>query len=54
MPKYLSENNGYIPNALKSLADVKVAMETYECSITAMVDKLEAEAILSDAQLFVD
>jgi len=38
----------------KDLADAKAARETYEYSVTATVGKSEAEAILSNAQRFVD
>lgn len=38
----------------KNLADAKAARETYEYSVTAVVGKPEAEAILSNAQRFVD
>ncbi len=38
----------------KNLADAKAARETYEYSVTATVEKLEAEAILLNAQEFVD
>lgn len=37
----------------KDLADAKAARETYEYSVTATVEKSEAEAILSNAQRFV-
>ena len=47
--------SGDFPKELgKSLADAKAARETYEYSARAMVDRLEAEAILSDAKVFVD
>lgn len=38
----------------KDLADAKAARETYEYSVTATVEKSEAEAILSNAQRFVE
>jgi len=38
----------------KDLADAKAARETYEYSVTATVGKQEAEAILSNAQRFLD
>jgi len=38
----------------RNLADAKAARETYEYSVTAIVGKSEAGAILSNAQLFVD
>lgn len=37
----------------KNLAEVKAARETYEYSVTATVGKSEAEAILSNAKVFV-
>jgi uncharacterized protein (UPF0332 family) len=37
----------------KNLADAKAARETYEYSVTAIVDKSEAETIISNAQQFV-
>lgn len=43
-PKELGEN----------LADAKAARETYEYSVTATVEKSEAEAILLNAQGFVN
>ncbi|MEM3055224.1 MAG: hypothetical protein QXM52_05925 [Candidatus Bathyarchaeia archaeon] len=47
--------SGVFPKELgKSLADVKASRETYEYSVTAIVDRLEAEAILSDAKVFVN
>lgn len=45
---------GVFPKELgRNLADAKAARETYEYSVTATVDRLEAEAILSNAQGFV-
>ena len=38
----------------KNLADAKAARETYEYSVTETVGKSEAEAILSNAQKFVE
>ncbi|MEM1540670.1 MAG: HEPN domain-containing protein [Candidatus Bathyarchaeia archaeon] len=47
--------SGVFPKELgKSLADVKASRETYEYSVTAIVDRMEAEAILSDAKVFVN
>lgn len=47
--------SGVLPKELgKSLADVKASRETYEYSVTAIVDRMEAEAILSDAKVFVN
>jgi uncharacterized protein (UPF0332 family) len=46
---------GILPRELgKDLADAKAARETYEYSVTATVEKSEAEAILSNAQRFVE
>lgn len=45
---------GIFPKELgKNLADAKAARETYEYSVTAIVDKSEAETIISNAQQFV-
>jgi uncharacterized protein (UPF0332 family) len=38
----------------KDLAEAKAARETYEHSVTATIEKSEAEAILSNAQRFVE
>ena len=38
----------------KNLADAKASRETYEYSVTATVEKPEAETILSNAQKFVN
>jgi len=47
--------SGFLPKELgKSLADVKAARETYEYNVTATVNRLEAETILSDAKVFVN
>lgn len=46
---------GIFPKELgKNLADAKAARETYEYSVTATVEKSEAETILSNAQKFVN
>jgi uncharacterized protein (UPF0332 family) len=46
---------GVFPKELgKNLADAKAARETYEYSVTATVEKSEAEAILLNAQQFVN
>ena len=46
---------GVFPKELgKNLADAKAARETYEYSVAATVGKSEAEAILSNAQNFVN
>ena len=45
---------GTFPKELgRALADAKAARETYEYSITAIVEKAEAESILGDARRFV-
>lgn len=45
---------GTFPKELgRTLADAKAARETYEYSITAIVEKAEAESVLEDAQKFV-
>ena len=45
---------GTFPKELgRTLADTKAARETYEYSITAIVEKAEAESVLEDAQEFV-
>ena len=45
---------GTFPKELgRALADAKAARETYEYSITAIVEKTEAESILGDARKFV-
>jgi len=38
----------------RNLADAKAARETYEYSVTAEIERPEAETILSNAQKFVD
>jgi len=46
---------GIFPRELgKTLADAKAARETYEYSVTATIEKPEAETILSNAQTFVN
>ncbi|MGC9345797.1 MAG: HEPN domain-containing protein [Candidatus Bathyarchaeales archaeon] len=46
---------GIFPKELgRNLADAKAARETYEYSVTATVGKSEAEAILLNAQEFVN
>jgi len=46
---------GILPKELgKALADTKAARETYEYSITTTTERPEAEAILSNAQTFVN
>jgi len=46
---------GTFPKELgRNLADAKAARETYEYSVTAEIEKPEAEIILSNAQKFVD
>ena len=45
---------GTLPKELgKNLADTKAARETYEYTVTATMDKTEAETILLNAQTFV-
>jgi len=45
---------GIFPKEMgKNLADAKASRETYEYSVTATVEKAEAEVILSNAQQFV-
>jgi uncharacterized protein (UPF0332 family) len=45
---------GIFPKELgKNLADAKASRETYEYSVTATVDKAEAEVILLNARKFV-
>ncbi len=45
---------GMLPRELgKILADAKAARETYEYSVTATVEKPEAETIFANAQAFV-
>jgi len=46
---------GTFPRELgKNLADVKAARETYEYSVTATLEKAEAETIVLNAQTFVE
>jgi len=46
---------GIFPKELgKALADAKAARETYEYSVTTTIERPEAEAILSNAQTFVN
>jgi len=46
---------GTFPRELgKTLAAAKSARETYEYSVTATIEQAEAEAILSNAQTFVE
>lgn len=46
---------GTFPKELgRNLADAKAARETYEYSVTAEIERPEAETILSNAQKFVD
>ena len=46
---------GIFPKELgKALADTKAARETYEYSVTATIKRPEAEAILLNAQTFVN
>lgn len=46
---------GVLPRELgRDFADAKAARETYEYSVSATVGKSEAEAILSNAERFVD